>query len=157
MTADEQVDFKTLAALVEKLIASGVHGIVPLGSTGEFYALSPQERLDVVKTVIQAAAGRVPIVPGANASSTKDAIYFSVEAEKPVRRACCSPRRIIRFPNLRNCSPILKRSTMRSIFRLCFIITPARTGVDMQPDLVEQLNGLKTSSTSRKAPATSPA
>ena len=57
MTAAEDVDFARLEALVEYLIGAGVHGLIPLGSTGEFYALTHEERLGVLKTVIQAAAG----------------------------------------------------------------------------------------------------
>ena len=54
MTPDEQVDLPTLTSLVNNLIEQGVHGLIPLGSTGEYYALSDAEREDVLRTVIEA-------------------------------------------------------------------------------------------------------
>ncbi len=63
-----------LERLVEHLLAQGVHGLSPLGSTGEFAALTPAQRLGIVKAVVRSAAGRVPVVPGVAAAGTADAI-----------------------------------------------------------------------------------
>ncbi|MBL3571611.1 dihydrodipicolinate synthase family protein [Rhodovulum sulfidophilum] len=63
-----------LAALVERLIAAGVHGLAPLGSTGEFAYLSNDQRLAVATATIRAAKGRVPVVPGVASTSTADAV-----------------------------------------------------------------------------------
>ncbi len=63
-----------LARLVDHLIAAGVHGLVPLGSTGEFAYLTAAQRLRVVEVVIAAAAGRVPVIPGVAATATADAV-----------------------------------------------------------------------------------
>src|SRR6516225_6701399 len=81
MTEREEVDLPKLEALVEYLIGAGVHGLIPLGSTGEFYALSPQERRDVLATVIRAVAGRVPVVAGVNAAATREVVQYAREAE----------------------------------------------------------------------------
>lgn len=81
-TADaNQVDHAALADVVENLIAAGVHGLVPCGSTGEFVTLSGQERRAVVETVVTAAAGRVPVVPHTGALSTAETVALSVHAE----------------------------------------------------------------------------
>src|SRR5690349_21326994 len=64
---------KALRALVEHLIASGVHGLSPLGSTGEFAYLTLEQRAEIVRIVVDAAAGRVPVVPGVAAFATDDA------------------------------------------------------------------------------------
>src|ERR671927_837484 len=58
---------KALRALVDHLIASGVHGLSPLGSTGEFAYLSLEQRARIVEIVVDQAAGRVPVVPGVGA------------------------------------------------------------------------------------------
>ena len=79
MTAEETVDCARLDGFVKYLIESGVHGLIPLGSTGEYYALTPDERRAVVTTTIEAAAGRVPILVGTNAGSTRDVAEFSQE------------------------------------------------------------------------------
>src|SRR6202046_2464824 len=63
-----------LARLCEDLIASGVHGLTPLGSTGEFAYLNNAQRLAVVETTIEAARGRVPVVAGVASTSTLDAV-----------------------------------------------------------------------------------
>jgi 4-hydroxy-tetrahydrodipicolinate synthase len=63
-----------LAALVERLIGAGVHGLTPLGSTGEFAYLSLAQRFDVVRTVVAAARGRVPVIAGVAATTTADAV-----------------------------------------------------------------------------------
>jgi 4-hydroxy-tetrahydrodipicolinate synthase len=64
---------QALRALVEHLIACGVHGLSPLGSTGEFAYLTLEQRVEIVRIVVDAAADRVPVVPGVAAFATDDA------------------------------------------------------------------------------------
>src|ERR1700684_1285873 len=63
-----------LARLCDDLITSGVHGLTPLGSTGEFAYLNAAQRMSVVPTSIEAAKGRVPVVAGVASTSTSDAV-----------------------------------------------------------------------------------
>ena len=60
--------------LVGDLIAAGVHGLTPLGSTGEFAYLSNDQRAAMVRATVEAAAGRVPVVAGVAATATADAV-----------------------------------------------------------------------------------
>ncbi|HKV45640.1 MAG TPA: dihydrodipicolinate synthase family protein [bacterium] len=69
-----RVRTQVLHRLVEHLIEEGVHGLSPLGSTGEFPYLTPAQRVEVVRTVVDASGGRVPVVPGVAAHATGDAI-----------------------------------------------------------------------------------
>src|SRR5580692_1303382 len=69
-----RVKTDVLARLASDLIAAGVHGLTPLGSTGEFAYLDREQRAAVVKTTIAAAAGRVPVVAGVASTSTADAV-----------------------------------------------------------------------------------
>ncbi|HCD84836.1 MAG TPA: dihydrodipicolinate synthase family protein [Agrobacterium sp.] len=72
-----------LTDLVDHLIGEGVHGLAPLGSTGEFAYLSQEQRRCVVDTVISANRGRVPVVAGVASTSTADAVAqteYMVEA-----------------------------------------------------------------------------
>ncbi|MGF9566000.1 dihydrodipicolinate synthase family protein [Neorhizobium sp. BT27B] len=72
-----------LTDLVDHLIDAGVHGLAPLGSTGEFAYLSQDQRRRVVDTVISANRGRVPVVAGVASTSTADALAqteYMVEA-----------------------------------------------------------------------------
>jgi 4-hydroxy-tetrahydrodipicolinate synthase len=63
-----------LTDLVDHLVDAGVHGLTPLGSTGEFAYLSQEQRRRVVDTVISANRGRVPVVAGVASTSTADAV-----------------------------------------------------------------------------------
>src|ERR1700761_1646766 len=63
-----------LARLCDDLIQSGVHGLTPLGSTGEFAYLDNDQRTAVVRTTIAAAKGRVPVIAGVVSTSTADAV-----------------------------------------------------------------------------------
>src|ERR1700736_4405445 len=71
---DGKIRSAVLGRLCEDLIASGVHGLTPLGSTGEFAYLNSAQRLAVVETTIEAARGRVPVVAGVASTSTLDAV-----------------------------------------------------------------------------------
>ena len=75
------VDLGALRRLVEFQIAEGIDGLIPLGSTGEFLSVSRDERTAVVETVVQAAAGRVPVLIGTGAEDTREAVALSREAE----------------------------------------------------------------------------
>lgn len=68
---------RVLADLVEHLIEAGVHGLTPLGSTGEFAYLNREQRLEIVDVVVQAAQGRVPVVAGVASTSTRDAVSLA--------------------------------------------------------------------------------
>src|SRR5918995_6985063 len=80
--ADGEIRDEVLAALVEHLIAAGVHGLTPLGSTGEFAYLSWAQKRRVVEVTLAAAAGRVPVVPGVAATTTRDAVRQAIEFER---------------------------------------------------------------------------
>ena len=63
-----------LRDLVEHLIGAGVHGLTPLGSTGEFAYLNNAQRREIVRIVVEQARGRVPVVAGVAATTTADAV-----------------------------------------------------------------------------------
>jgi len=71
-----------LARLCEDLIEAGVHGLTPLGSTGEFAYLSRPQKRRVVEVVIETAAGRVPVVAGVASTTTADALDQAREWER---------------------------------------------------------------------------
>lgn len=77
-TPDGQVDEAALAALVEWQIAEGIHGLVPVGSTGEAVTLSLAERARIVRIVAEVADGRVPVIAGAGSNDTAAAIETSL-------------------------------------------------------------------------------
>ena len=76
------VDADALAAIVERLVGAGVAGLVPGGSTGEFTTLTNAERRELIEVTIEAAAGRVPVVAGTGALSTRETVELSIHAEQ---------------------------------------------------------------------------
>jgi 4-hydroxy-tetrahydrodipicolinate synthase len=78
---DGEVDEDAFVRLVERQIAGGVHGLVPVGTTGESATLSHDEHRRVVELCVATAAGRVPIVAGAGSNSTSEAIELVAHAK----------------------------------------------------------------------------
>jgi len=76
-----EVNAKVLARLCDDLIEAGVHGLTPLGSTGEFAYLTWPQRRRVVEVVIAATKGRVPVVAGVASTTIADAVFQSREFE----------------------------------------------------------------------------
>src|SRR6195256_5793803 len=72
--ASGQIRTDVLGRLCDDLIKAGVHGLTPLGSTGEFAYLSREQRTAVVQTTIEAAHRRVPVIAGVASTSTTDAV-----------------------------------------------------------------------------------
>ena len=72
--ASGRVLTEVLARLCSDLIDAGVHGLTPLGSTGEFTYLDRKQRETVVKTTIDATRGRVPVIAGVASTATADAV-----------------------------------------------------------------------------------
>jgi 4-hydroxy-tetrahydrodipicolinate synthase len=74
ITADGRIKTEVLGRLCNDLIAAGVHGLTPLGSTGEFAYLDREQRTTVVRATVEAAAGRVPVIAGVASTATADAV-----------------------------------------------------------------------------------
>jgi 4-hydroxy-tetrahydrodipicolinate synthase len=72
---DGTINDDALGKLVDHLVRAGVHGLTPLGSTGEFAYLNWQQRQRVVEVVLEANAGRVPVIAGVAATTTADAVH----------------------------------------------------------------------------------
>ncbi|AZG10987.1 dihydrodipicolinate synthase family protein [Pigmentiphaga sp. H8] len=80
--SEGRVDHAVLASHVERLIEEGVHGLAPLGSTGCLPYLTDEEREGVIRTVVRAAAGRVPVVAGVSSLTTASTVRHARYAEQ---------------------------------------------------------------------------
>src|SRR5499427_6699606 len=76
---DQSIDEDALRRLVEWQIDSGIHFLIPCGTTGETPTLSKDEWLRVIDITIETAAGRVPIVAGATSNCTAEAVEKAKE------------------------------------------------------------------------------
>ena len=75
--AEQTVNHEELRKQVERLLQGGVHGIFPLGTNGEAYALSFKEKEEILATVIDQVKGRVPVIAGAGSNNTVEAISLT--------------------------------------------------------------------------------
>ena len=82
MTPKEELDQRGLEKLIDDLIHSGVHGIFAVGTAGEFWALTPEEKGIVYERTVQFTRKRVPVYLGTCANSTREAILLSELAQK---------------------------------------------------------------------------
>jgi 4-hydroxy-tetrahydrodipicolinate synthase len=139
MTEQGKIDLDTLSTFIEYQICQGVHGLIPLGSTGEYYALSPEERLDVLKTTIDAASGRVPVIAGTNAGSTSEVVAYSQQAEKVGAGGVLLAPPYYSLPTLDELFEHFRAVNDAIGIPIMLYNYPGRTGVDMTPDFVERL------------------
>lgn len=79
---DGSIDFDALAELVERLVTAGVHGLISGGSTGENYAQTVEERLEIARFVVDRVKGRIPVVIGTGAMRTPESIALAVGARE---------------------------------------------------------------------------
>ncbi len=137
-----RVDVTVLRRFVDWQIASGIHGLIPLGSTGEFLSLTDTERSLVAHTVVAQAAGRVPVFIGTGAENTADVVRYSHEAET------LGADGVMIIP------PFYSTPTDDEIFEHYRVVAeaigipimlynnPATANVDLYPSLVARLSGI---------------
>lgn len=77
-----KIDVPAFQKLVEKQIAGGVTGIVPVGTTGESPTLDMDEHKEVIRLAVEFAAGKIEVVAGTGANATSEAIELTQDAEK---------------------------------------------------------------------------
>lgn len=130
----------SLRRFVDWQISHGVHGLIPVASTGEFLSLTDAERRQVAEIVIEQANGRVPVLVGAGAENTWDVVRYSREAER------LGADGVLIIP------PFYSTPTEEELFQhyktigesisipIMLYNNPATSNVDMLPPLVARLS-----------------
>lgn len=138
--AYDQIDEAALRQLTRRLINADVHGLFCLGTNGEFFSMTFEEKLRVAEIVIEEAQGRLPIYVGAGCASTKESIELAVRLERMGADA------------LSVITPYFLTYTQQELlvhFRMIAEATelpvllyniPARTGNSLQPQTVKELS-----------------
>jgi len=80
--AQEEINYEVLKQLIDYVLGNGVVGLVPGGTTGEVYAYSEPERLEIFKFVREYAGGRATLIAGTNSGATRDVLRYSELAAK---------------------------------------------------------------------------
>jgi 4-hydroxy-tetrahydrodipicolinate synthase len=137
--ADGGVDEASLRALVDRSIQAGVHGVVACGSTGEFSALSSDERRLIVEIVVDQAARRVPVIAQTGATSTAEAIRLSRHAQSVGADVVMTVAPYYE-PLSTNETLTYLRAVAGSVdIPVMLYNLPMATGVDLDPDTVGAL------------------
>lgn len=140
---DGKVDLQALRDLVERCIAGGVDGLVPCGTTGESVTLSEEEHTQVVRTVVEQAKKRVPVVAGAGTVSTAHTIHLA-----EIARDAKADGLLVVCPYYNRPTQAGLEAHFREVAKHVGMPTilyniPVRTGVDLSLETLERLADVK--------------
>ncbi len=138
---DGTPDLAALTDLVERNLAAGVAGLVPMGGTGEFTALSPEARVAVVRRTVEVAAGAVPVVPGVLSPGFADAL----DAGRSFREAGADAIMLVTpfyvVPAQQGVIDYFRAYRAALDVPLVYYDVPSRTGLVSAPETVAALAG----------------
>ena len=130
-------------AAFEKLVASqlkgGVDGIVPMGTTGESPTLDYDEHIRVVELAVKFAKGRVPVVAGTGANSTKEAVYLTQQAEKVGADASLQVAPYYNKPTQEGLYRHFAEIARNTKLKILLYSIPGRCGIEIGVDTVRRL------------------
>jgi len=139
-TEDEELDEGALRKHISFLLNEGkVHGIIPTGSTGEFASLSEEERKRIVDITIDEVDGRVPVVVGSAANSTRHTIMYAKYAEQAGADGVMIVAPYYCLPDEREIYEHYKAVAESIEIPIMVYNNPATSGVDMKPELLARL------------------
>ena len=139
MHPDGNVDFESLAGLVEFHIKNGTAAIVSMGTTGESATLDMDEHCEVMRRTVEMVAGRIPVIAGTGANSTWEAIALTQCAQAGGADACLLVTPYYNKPPQRGL--VLHHRAVAEAVDIPQILynVPGRTACDMLPDAIVEL------------------
>lgn len=138
-----KVDIDAFQKLVEWHIASGTHGLVPCGTTGETPTLSEAEYERLIEACVEAADGRVPVLAGAGSNATERAVAKARFAEKSGVDGILVVTPYYNKPTQEGLYQHYKKMHDSCGLPIMLYNVPGRTGVDISTETVIRLGGLK--------------
>lgn len=140
--AGEQLDEDAFVRLVNRQIEGGVHGLVPVGTTGETATLSHDEHRRVVELCIRTVAGRVPVIAGAGSNSTAEAIELVRHAKAVGAHAALVVTPYYNRPSQEGLYQHFAAIAAAVELPLITYNVPGRTSVDMSNETLARLSAL---------------
>jgi 4-hydroxy-tetrahydrodipicolinate synthase len=137
-----EVDYAGIRKNVEWLVAQGVHGIVALGSTGEFASLEDEEKTRVAEVALETVGGRVPVILGATAETTDKAIRYAKEAKQMGAAGVLVLPSYYYTPNQDEIYVHYQRLSESAEIPIMVYNNPWSSKVDIKPETVARLAGL---------------
>lgn len=143
LDANGAVDLEAMASFTEWQVRQGIHGLIPLGSTGEFLSLSEEERDGVARTVIETVAGRVPVLIGTGAEDTRECVRLSVKAEQMGADGVMIIPPFYSTPTDDELVHHYKTVAAAISIPIMVYNNPATANVDLKPELVKRIAEIK--------------
>ncbi|MGS0682008.1 4-hydroxy-tetrahydrodipicolinate synthase [Shewanella sp. 125m-7] len=143
MNSDGTVDYKSLESLVEYHIAQGTDAIVAVGTTGESATLPAKEHISVVEQTVKFAAGRIPIIGGNGANATAEAVELTKGLSNTGVAAMLGVTPYYNKPTPKGLIAHYTAVAASTDVPQILYNVPGRTAVDMLPETVAQLVGVK--------------
>ncbi|MDO9161686.1 MAG: 4-hydroxy-tetrahydrodipicolinate synthase [Methylococcaceae bacterium] len=134
------VDKESLKKLLEFHIEQGTDAIVAVGTTGESATLDEDEHCDVIKTVVNVVAGRIPVIAGTGANATSEAINLTRKAKQAGADACLIVTPYYNKPTQQGLYLHYKAIAEAVDIPQILYNVPGRTACDMLPDTVGRLS-----------------
>jgi 4-hydroxy-tetrahydrodipicolinate synthase len=138
-TADDRLNEPALRRLTQHLLAGGVHGLFAVGSQGEFWALSAEEKRRVWEIVAEEANGRVPVYAGTAAMTTRECVALTQLAERSGVDAVSVLTPFFVFPNDDELFEHYRAIAEATSLPVVLYTNPARTGVRISGRLLARL------------------
>ena len=136
---DGRLDLSTFAALVERQIAAGVDGLVPVGTTGEASTLSHDEYQQVIGTCVETAAGRVPVLAGCGGNDTARVIELVKDAHSLGADGALIVTPWYNRPSQEGLFRHYQAVALSALIPIVLYNVPGRTGVDLSNETVIRL------------------
>ena len=152
ISPDGKINVGALRKLTNYLIEGGVHGLFPVGSQGEFYALTFEEKKKVIEIVVEETRGRVPVYAGTGAITNREAIALTQMAEAAGASAVSVITPFFIHPNENELFEFYRGVAKSTRLPVLLYNNPGRTGVNMSVNFVlraskiENIVGIKDSS-----------
>jgi len=137
------VDEAAVAALAERQIEAGSHGLVPCGTTGENATLTFEEHMRVVEIVVETARGRVPVIAGTGSNNTAVAIQNQIRAKELGADAGLIAAPYYNKPNAEGLYQHYKAINDAVDLPIVVYNVPGRTVIDIQADTVARIATLE--------------
>jgi len=136
-----KVDEEALGNLVKAQINGGVDGIVPVGTTGESPTLDYEEHIDVIEAAIEFAEGKIKVLAGTGANSTKEAVYLTKAAEEAGADGSLQVAPYYNKPTQEGLFQHFKTISDATKLPIVLYSIPGRCGVEIGVDTVKRLAG----------------
>ena len=139
MDAQGRLDWDSLGKLVDFHLQEGTNAIVAVGTTGESATLDVHEHVEVIRRVVDQVAGRIPVIAGTGANSTREAVELTQNAKSVGADACLLVTPYYNKPTQEGLYQHFRHIAENVAIPQILYNVPGRTACDMLPETVERL------------------